>query len=97
MHAPGVPRSSPNRAVIRRPWCLQSLLIWWGGTAKSRNEIDNLDNLETLINPLICLELGWLPSSLIRAMHLSSTHMCGPAMPPGRVYLPVCGFLFYFD
>ena len=36
MHAPGLSRSSPNRALMRRPGCLQSLLIWWGGTVKSR-------------------------------------------------------------
>jgi hypothetical protein len=36
MHAPGLSRFSPNRALIRRPGCLQSLLIWWGGTVKSR-------------------------------------------------------------
>jgi hypothetical protein len=39
MHAPGLSQSSPNRAFIGRPWCLQSLLICWGGTVKSRMKL----------------------------------------------------------
>ena len=46
MHAPGVSRSSPNRAVIRRLWCLQTFLSG-GGYGEIDNEIDNLDNLES--------------------------------------------------
>jgi hypothetical protein len=31
--------------VIHGLWCLQTLLIWWGGYGEIDNEIDNLDNL----------------------------------------------------
>ena len=51
MHAPGLSQSSPNRALIRRPWMPPEPSYLVGGYGEIENEIDNLDNLILPINP----------------------------------------------
>jgi len=66
MHAPGLSRSSPNRALIRRPWMPPEPSYLVGGYGEIENEIDNLDNLGPPLQESLCtlVCMGWNPRDM---------------------------------
>ena len=86
MHAPGLSRSSPNRALIRRPGCLQSLVIWRGGTVKSRmksiTSITSSHGVATSRRPFFSTRT--LVSRLV-ILHMESPEMTSERL--GDIYL----------
>ena len=63
MHAPGLSRTSPNRALIRRPWMPPEPSYLVGGYGALENAIDNLDNLDNLESALI--RRPWMPPAFL--------------------------------
>ena len=87
----GVSRSSPNRALIRRPWMPPEPSYLVGGFGALENKIDNLDNLETL---RFVLHRSWVGYPSRRPKGCGMQSPSGPKVYPKERGSPVVFFFF---